>query len=53
MAVTTVTVTGQGGLMIGGTSTPIGVGTGVPPELHINQWGLYRLDLGPKPAERL
>lgn len=50
---TIVTVTGQGGMQMGSTNTPIGVYAGsVPPELHGNQWGVLRLDLGSKPQER-
>ena len=49
----TVTVTGSGGVQTGGTGNPIGQGVGAPPELHGSQWGLYRLDIGQKPQERL
>ncbi len=43
---TAVTVTGQGGMQMAGTTQAISAGTGLPPELHITQWGLQRLDIG-------
>lgn len=49
---TTITVIGQGGIQVGSTKTPVGLATGIPPELHLNQWGLYRLDLNPNPQDR-
>jgi hypothetical protein len=48
-----VTVTGAGGVTVGGDSRPIGFKAGSPPELHTSQWGIYRIDLQPLPAERV
>lgn len=50
---TSVTVTGQGGIKMGGTSIAMGQGAGPPPELHLTQWGLYRLDIGHRPEEKV
>lgn len=46
-------IVGSGGVKVSSTTTPIGQNVGsVPPELHGNQWGILRLDIGPKPQER-
>lgn len=50
---TTVTVTGQGGIQAAGSGQPIGQNVGPPPELHGAQWGLYRLDIGHRPQEKV
>jgi hypothetical protein len=46
-------IVGSGGVRVSSTTTPIGQLAGsVPPELHLNQWGILRLDIGPTPQER-
>lgn len=52
MAGTAITVVGAGGVQVGGDSRPNGLQAGSPPELHTTQWGLYRLDVQPRPEER-
>jgi hypothetical protein len=50
---TSVSVTGQGGIQVSSTTTAIGQNAGsAPPELHGNQWGILRIDIGPRPEER-
>lgn len=47
-------VVGAGGVDAGGDeAVSFGIGAGQPPELHLNQWGLYRIDVEPVPAERV
>jgi len=48
---TSVSVTGLGGIKVGSDSTPIAAQRGAPPELHFNQWGLYRFDVRPREEE--
>lgn len=48
----TVSVIGAGGGKIASPTTPIGQSAGAPPELHLNQWGVYRIDVNPNPQDR-